>query len=107
MPGDAGVYCVKVVGACNAMAMDCTTITVTNCPGVSPIVVTSIKLMPNGAVHLGISGQINQTYNIEGTADLQTWRVVATMVNIDNTFEFFDPQRGPLCFYRVVMMPSP
>jgi len=58
-------------------------------------------------VQLCLSGEIGRTYNVEASADLVYWTLIATAVNTNGTLQFTDPARSNLQqrFYRVTFEP--
>jgi hypothetical protein len=58
-------------------------------------------------VQLCLCGEIGRTYNVEASADLVYWTLIATAVNTNGTLQFTDPARSNLQqrFYRVTFEP--
>ena len=57
-------------------------------------------------VRLTIFAEVGRSYQIEASADLQSWRFVTILENSSGILQFDDLDRGPVsCFYRVQMLP--
>lgn len=58
----------------------------------------------SGGCVLTITAEPNRTWRIEGSEDLETWQVVATVTNATSTFSCTDSASAAMVcrFYRVV-----
>jgi len=66
-----------------------------------------VALLAGGELKVGIEGELNRCYTIEGSADLATWTTVAVVENTSGTLQFADPEARTSNhrFYRVVFDP--
>lgn len=67
-----------------------------------------MPLIRTNTVNLFITGPTNFVYNIEASADLQTWSLLTTVTNMTGTAQVQDPVRveNKRRFYRAVLPPK-
>jgi hypothetical protein len=66
----------------------------------------SYESLSTGEVRLTLFAEFGRSYQIEASADLQSWRFVTVLENNSGIMEFSDLDRDSRrCFYRVLMLP--
>jgi hypothetical protein len=63
--------------------------------------------LPDGRHQIQVRGLQNQTYAVQGSADLRTWSLIGTNASPDGTFVLLDDAVGTNAarFYRAVSVP--
>jgi hypothetical protein len=65
------------------------------------------RLLSGGLVRLEIAGEAGETYELQTSSDLSTWRLIAIVVNATGTAQYIDPDAGGRAarFYRALVRP--
>jgi len=58
----------------------------------------------DGLVFINLTGQVNQTYQVQASTDLQTWTTISTVVLVNGSGHVLDPDSltNPARYYRAV-----
>ncbi len=58
----------------------------------------------DGLVFINLTGQVNQTYLVQASTDLQSWETISTVVLVNGSANVLDPnsQTNPMRYYRAV-----
>jgi choice-of-anchor A domain-containing protein len=73
--------------------------------GLQPPQITRLEILSSTNRRMNITGALNYDYVIEGSANMVTWEVIATVRNTNGTIEFTDPKGAAAAFYRVKLLP--
>jgi len=67
--------------------------------------VVSLQQLPTGDTRLQIQGPTTGYYVIACSEALDSWKLIATVRNVNGTLQFRDPAQHSQCFYRVLRLP--
>jgi len=72
---------------------------------VAPLVITQVKLLPNGTIQITMGTSIGDAFRILGSTNLVNWQTVAALTNLNGTVQFTDLDATGFVqrFYRLVL----